>query len=180
MKELKITKEEWREVAGSDGLYLISNLGNLRRVEYVSRKGDIVPERQIAYYVNSQGYIATKIKINGKFKTKSAHRLIAEAFIPNPDNKPQINHIDNNRKNNSIENLEWVTAKENIHHCIRQKRNPIGEKHGSAVLTEYDVKIIKRLFKQGVSVPVVAKAFDLSQGAIRCIKDNRTWKFVTI
>jgi len=67
------------------------------------------------------GYWRVNVTINGKSYQKPVHRLIATAFIPNPDNKPQVNHIDGNKQNNSVENLEWVTNSENRKHAVANK-----------------------------------------------------------
>jgi len=73
------------------------------------------------YRIKNNKYSIVTISIKGKRKSKSIHRLVAEAFIPNPENKPQVNHIDGNKQNNSISNLEWVYAKENVQHSIKNK-----------------------------------------------------------
>lgn len=98
-------KEIWKDVVGYEGLYQISSLGRLK-----NRHGRILNGN-----INDYGYLRA-ILCDGKGHRKyiQIHRLVAQAFIPNPDNKPQVNHIDENKINNVVENLEWVTVKENI------------------------------------------------------------------
>ena len=98
-------KEEWKKIDNSDDAY-ISTFGN------VFRHG-----KTINYRSDSEGYI--RVSVGGKLHTERIHRLVAKAFIPNPENKPQVNHKDGNKANNHVDNLEWVTREENIEHASR-------------------------------------------------------------
>lgn len=121
--------EEWRDVCGYEGTYQVSNYGRFRtlpRIVQHSRLGRTCRNGVIHSYTDrpSDDYIAVQLWSDGKFVQRVLHRLIAEAFIPNPENKPFINHIDGNKRNNEITNLEWVTAKENTAHALRTGLNP--------------------------------------------------------
>lgn len=104
--------EEWKSVVGYEGYYEVSSLGNVRSITRVKKGKVLKPLKR------QHGYLG--IQLHGKggnkrgFKTFSVHRLVAEAFIPNPNNYPEINHIDENKSNNRVENLEWVTHKQNM------------------------------------------------------------------
>ena len=87
---------------------------------YISSKGSLknIQTDKILKMTNKYGdYFSVVLYLNEKRKSTRIHRLVAEAFIPNPDNKPQVNHIDGNKQNNCVENLEWVTAKQNLEHA---------------------------------------------------------------
>lgn len=85
---------------------------------YVDTNGNIYgPRGLLKPYINKCGYALYGLLLDKKQKKKTGHRLVAETFIINTNNKPQVNHIDGNKLNNSVENLEWVSAKENIHHA---------------------------------------------------------------
>lgn len=99
--------EEWRSIF--DGDYIVSNYGRVASLRYVVLKPN--------YAV--KGY--ARVRIHGK--RYLVHRLVGEAFIPNPEGKPQINHIDMDKKNNHVDNLEWVTALENNQHAAQMRRN---------------------------------------------------------
>ena len=104
--------EIWRKIEGFEK-YEVSNLGRVRSLNY-RQTGE---SKTLRLCKNSTGYLHVDLYKNGNRYYKKVHRLVANAFIPNIDNKPQINHIDGNKINNRVDNLEWVTASENIHHA---------------------------------------------------------------
>lgn len=105
--------EIWKDIKEYEGLYQVSNLGRVKRVE---------TDRILKGQNNSTGYLRVRLYKNNIAYNMRVHRLVAEAFIPNPDNKPQVNHIDEDKTNNSLANLEWMTAKENNNHGTRNER----------------------------------------------------------
>lgn len=111
--------EEWRDIKGYEGSYQVSNLGRVRSLDrYIPSRGYYRKGRIIQPFDNKE-YNNTNLNLDRKTKTFCTHRLVAEVFIPNPDNKPCINHIDGNKRNNVVSNLEWVTHKENTQHAIK-------------------------------------------------------------
>lgn len=108
--------EEWREVKGYEGLYEVSNYGNVRRVGRT---------RLFTGGVNHRGYKHVVLTKSGVKSTKLLHRLVAEAFVENPRKCPEVNHRDENKLNNHADNLEWCTHLENSNYGTRGKR--IGE-----------------------------------------------------
>lgn len=123
--------EIWKDIKGFEGYYQVSDNGNVRSVT----RHDGVHERigqLIKPVLKYNGYLQVGLTKHSKRKHISIHRLVAINFIDNPENKPQVNHIDCNKQNNNINNLEWVTSKENLYHAkINGLRNniPKGEKH---------------------------------------------------
>lgn len=103
------TQEIWKPIAECNGIYHISNHGRVK--SYKCGK-----ERIMKPYTTAMGYLRIGILVNDKQKMHKIHRLVASAFIENIDNKPEVNHKDGNKTNNHIDNLEWVTRKENIQH----------------------------------------------------------------
>lgn len=129
--------EVWEDVQRLNGLYKISNLGNIKHsVRNVIIKGQD----------NGNGYRQLTIIKNGKRKVYYIHRLVAETFIPNPNNLPQVNHKNSIRNDNRVENLEWCTGKQNMEHCSMVGRTTKGEKSGSCKLSNQKVLAIRRLY----------------------------------
>jgi hypothetical protein len=108
-------KEIWKDIKGFEGLYQASNFGNIRSLPMrYSPTINILKPR-----MGNWGYYFVTLYKENKAYQRVIHRLIAKTFIPNPENKPQTNHKNGNKLDNSVENLEWVTASENIEHAYR-------------------------------------------------------------
>lgn len=108
--------EIWKDIIGYEGIYQVSNLGRIKIIKNM-HKGNKTTFMEIS--PNRYGYCRVSLWKNKKRKTYCVHRLVAEAFIPNPENKPQVNHKDGQKSNNDAENLEWATSSENQTHSCR-------------------------------------------------------------
>ena len=108
-----MVNEIWKDINGYEGLYQISNFGNVKSLPRQGAKGKILKPSKI-----NIGYLRVGLNKNGKCKRYLIHRLVAEAFLPNPDNKPCIDHINANKTDNRICNLQWVTHKENMNNPL--------------------------------------------------------------
>lgn len=131
LKEDKLAREEWKDVVGYEGLYKVSSFGRIISI----RNNKIKSQR-----LNTSRYWVVDLYKNNQQKTKSVHRLVAEAFIPNPDNKPCVNHIKPvtyNCCDNTVENLEWCTFKENTKHAWKIGR--INKNIKSKKIIQYDL-----------------------------------------
>ena len=127
--------EIWLPIEGYENLYEVSNLGRVRRLEsFVAGKAG--SKRKISGKILkpgvSKGYLIVNLCKNAVRKNYYVHRLVSTAFLPNPDNKPQVNHLSEDKTNNEVSNLEWCTAKENNNYGTRIKR--ASEKHSKSVL----------------------------------------------
>ncbi len=122
---------------------------------------------------NTNGYLF--VKMSGKLK--SIHRLVGKLFIPNPDNKKEINHIDGNKQNNNVDNLEWVSPSENIQHKINKLgKDHRGSKNGMAKLTLEDVDKIKMLYQAGYTQKKLGEMFNITQGKISKVVNGKSYK----
>jgi len=124
----------WRKIPGADARYEVNEMGEVRSVLMLKQS------------LTTWGYKRTSAYIGGNRENQvPVHRLVALAFIPNPENKPCVNHINSDRSDNRVENLEWVTHKENSKHASDRKRLPIGEDHHNSRLSNSAVIKIKSL-----------------------------------
>ena len=156
--------EIWKDISGYDGYYQVSSLGNIRSVdreiEQLSRYGHTVVRslkgRAVTPTDNGKGYKIVGLTRNGRRQNYYVHKLVADAFVPNPSEKTEINHKDFNKANNSAENLEWVTHLENIRYSIP---NMCKAKPGSR-LSETGEKYIH--FQKGRYRLVIKRVIDRS------------------
>ena len=127
-------KEEWRDIKGYEGLYQISNIGRIKSCNKLSLDREIYKNNNVKQFSKSfilkfeknKGYNYVHLFKNGVRKRMAVHRLVAEAFIPNPGNKPEVDHINTIRDDNRVENLHWVTPKENMENPLtKEKRKTI-------------------------------------------------------
>lgn len=180
--------EEWKDVVGYEGLYQVSNLGRVKRLPKQlryevkdSREGfrnqgvyDVVTNLKEKILKNTyvdKGYLAVGLRKDMVTKNIRVHRLVAIAFIPNPENKPEVNHMDGVKGNNRLDNLEWVTGKENNDHALS---TGLG-KDNTPKLCEEDVKWIVDNVKRGCrtyGVMSMCKKYGVKAEKIRKIMDK--------
>lgn len=141
----------------------------------ITRDGKVINKQTghtLAPQPNGKGYLRVSI---GK-KLMFIHRLVAEKYIPNPENKPQVNHKDGNKLNNCVDNLEWVTNQENRNHAVDNDLQVTGEKCSWAKLTEENVKEIRA--NPGYENEYWARKFKVSRSTISDVVNYRTWKHI--
>lgn len=178
-------EEIWSDIEGFEGFYQVSNKGNVKSLDRLvngcSFKGyQRMKGKQLKLQKRKSGHLDVLLKKNGKEKRCWVHRLVAKAFIPNPDNLPIVNHIDSNPQNNSVENLEWCTQQHNINHCVKSGRfNPRkGVDHKDCRLTEEQVIEIRKLGGNGLSYQKISQLFNISDTHVKNIIIRKKWKHI--
>ena len=164
-----IQDEVWKDIEGYEGLYQVSTCGNIKSLAKPRKNGNgrcyIQKEKLLKQSFTSTGYKKVELYKDGKRKSFKVHRLVAIAFIPNPDNKPEVNHIDGNKINNNIDNLEWVTSSENTIHAYETGLSPNKK--------ELDEIRIIELYNKGTSKEEISRMFDVFNVVIaRILKEN--------
>lgn len=117
--------EIWKAITETCGKYAVSNLGNVKRMEHYTKVGPNnihYPERLLKQYINKEGYCVVKLQTDDKPVTRKVHQLVAKEFLDNPFCYTQVNHIDENKSNNNVENLEWCNASYNSNYGTRNSR----------------------------------------------------------
>lgn len=162
-------EEIWKDIEGYEGLYQVSNMGRIKSLErYKENHGKLqkVEEKIKTINIKNSGYQFVQLYKNNKYKNLMVHRLVAQAFIPNVDNKPQINHIDGNKLNNNVTNLEWCTNSENNKHAWNTGLKQCTEKLKEATRKtnrEYKSKPINQLDLQGNYIKTWLNAHEASR-----------------
>lgn len=160
--------EIWKVIDGYEN-YEVSTAGRVRNIA-----------TSVVLKPNNCGrYLQVKLSQNSKRKNFLVHRLVASAFIPNPDNKPQVNHINGIKTDNSASNIEWTTPSDNIKHSyLKNLRCPtMGETNGQAKLVESDVLKIRQM-SAGFTTQEIAEMWGVSASSIRLILRRKTWKHI--
>ena len=180
----EVAREEWRDIPGLEGRYQASSLGRIRSLDRVGATCYGATRRLKGRLLKTTGGSRTYKRIPPNIAdTQFVHRLVARAFIPNPNNLPVVNHRDGNPANNRPENLEWCTQMENIRHAFRtglvQPQHPgRGDASIASKLTEVQVREIKRRLAAGERICDMARDYPVSKGAISEIKAGRSWGHV--
>jgi hypothetical protein len=171
--------EIWKHIPGYQ-YYQISTTGQIKSLDrrlphnkhktYMIRKGKLLTP-----YVNQSGYYIIRLCESGQI-FRTIHSLVALTFIPNPENKPQVNHINGDKKDNRVENLEWVTNGENMKHAYRigLKCNK-GIKNPGNKLSENDILEIRN---SNEKQDVIANRFNIKQCHVSSIKNKKTWRHI--
>ncbi|MBQ7704580.1 MAG: HNH endonuclease [Selenomonadaceae bacterium] len=166
--------EIWAWITGYENLYQISTKARVKSFH----KGKVKILKQ---GFSRGGYSSVSLHKDGKAKTHLVHRLVAKAFIPNPENKPIVDHIDCNRANACVDNLRWVTQKENIQAAIQNGTHKIGSESPHAKLTEAEVKRIREdyiPYDRWYGIRAMAREYDVSLTTIADIVHYRNYKNV--
>lgn len=160
-------EEIWKDIKGYEGLYKISNLGNVLRCKKIKidkkRRKRTFEDLILKVNIDKNGYKYVNLYNKNKQAYK-IHRLVAQAFIPNQENKPQVNHIDGNKENNRVNNLEWVTRKENIRHAYK---NELIRSFKISKETLYNL-----YFNKKYTLKEIGKIYGYSEDAVRRVFCN--------
>lgn len=173
-----IPDEIWKDIAGWENQYQVSNLGNIRSLDgwlyytRCNRPHERVRYGKIIRQTVSSGYKRACIT---RTTNKIVHRLVAIAFVPNPLNLPEVNHIDGDKLNNRWDNLEWVTRKQNQEHAVKMGRYRVGADNTS---TKLSIEEVVEIRGSTLSTGVLSKLYGISTSNIRDILKRKIWKHV--
>lgn len=159
----------WKPITGFEGLYDVSETGCIRN----ARTLKVLKPNKIG-----KGYLIVHLKKDGKRYARYVHRLTAEAYVPNPHNHPVVNHDDGNKENCHYTNLIWSTYSENNQHAYDTGLKPRGEGQYKAILTEENVREIKRLGKYA-TFQEIADKYGVSKATVRDVLVGKTWRTVS-
>lgn len=165
--------EEWRPIIGYETTFAVSNLGRIKRTKDAGcgRAGKI--RKQVP---NDRGYLTVILADDKRRKSFRVNRLVAMAFIPNPLNLPEVNHLDGDKTNNRVDNLEWSTRSRNMKHaCATGLIDRAGESHPRAILTDAKIVEIRRSAKK---VREIAVEYGIATVTVYGIRSRRAWAHV--
>lgn len=176
-------EEIWKDVVGYEGYYQVSSMGRVRSVNrIITLKNGTIRKcnGKILSPGDSNGYRAVILSRNHEFATRLVHRLVAHAFLPTEAGREFINHKDSEKSNNNVNNLEWVTLKENSALAsAKGLLNPqCGSERRNSKLREEDIPKIRSLYKNGYSQKTISKIYGVQRTLIQGIIDGRRWRHV--
>ena len=184
MEKYNIETEIWKDIKGYEGYYQVSNLGRVqslnRTVKVKTKAGEFERFFTGKVLISSlrKGYPRIILSKNSIHKHKSIHRLVAEHFIENPNNLEQVNHIDCNKENNNVNNLEWVTHVGNARHAVENGMYKRGSKHiQSKVKIKHVPQILKLYFEDGLLQNEISDKYNVAQTMISTIISGKSWHF---
>jgi 3-methyladenine DNA glycosylase AlkC len=167
---------EWKQILGFEGLYSINSNGEIRRDANMGRHNKLPIGGKLKPSLGKNGYYYVRLFKDGESKSYYIHRLVAETFIGSIEKGLQVNHKNGDKLNNTVNNLEIVTHKQNQEHAWRTGLRHYGEKHHSAKLTSSDVEEIRRLSATGKHTQrEIGEMFGVSRGCILGIIYNINW-----
>jgi len=172
--------EVWKSVVGYEGFYEVSNMGRVKSLARLLRpngRSHMKPENFLTPRLLRSGYSVVGLSVDGVLQFHRVHRLVAKAFLDNPEGKAQVNHIDGDKLNNIVENLEWATAFENQQHAVNVLGKH-GERCGNATIKNADIVDIRFLLGHGVRQVDVAKLYGVTPHVISRINCERSWSRV--
>lgn len=173
--------EEWRDIEGYDGLYQVSNKGRVKssdRVQLTPRKLPYMRKGRILKQQECRGYKTVSITRLGKKKTLLVHRLVSEAYIKNPENKREVNHIDGDKSNNNSKNLEWSTRLENASHARKTGLYQLGEDREVSKLD--DIKVLTIRTMTHLRGKDFGKLYGVAENTVLCARRGKTWKHLPL
>ena len=167
-------REEIKDIEGFEGLYGVTSTGKVISIYY--RQG-----LELTQVPDKDGYLQLGLYKNKISHTKKVHRLVAQAFIPNPENKPTVNHRDLDKTNNNVTNLEWSTNKEQTDHCIAAGgRNDVGGNNPMSKMTDSDaLEVVRLLEETAMTQKEISEMFGVKRKAINEIARGANWKHIT-
>lgn len=170
-------EETWKDIKNFEGLYQVSNLGRVKSLTRIRSNNNCVYRgRILKSQLNNCGYEMIPLCKESKRFLKSIHRLVAQAFIPNPDNLPEVNHL-NGKNDNRAESLEWNSKSDNMHHATKNKLIRKGENVNTAKLTQIQVKEIRNKYKpRHYTMKMLAEEYGVCHATIQKIIYLTNWK----
>lgn len=175
-------EEVWKDIVGFENFYQVSSYGRVRSLDRITisrRSKNHLKGKILSTTLNTKGYPHIRLSKEGKRETFRVHRLVAQTFIPNPDNLEIVNHIDSNKTNNNISNLEWCSEMDNRLHARKIFNDTAyGEECNLSKLTETQVKEIRTNGKMGMTNEQIGKLYNVSHETIRNVLNGNSWKHI--
>jgi len=177
--------EIWKSVKGYEGLYEVSNFGRMKSLSKKVRNGAnsycVRKEIILTGTISNKGYVKVILVKDGQKQQYSVHRIVMMMFVPNPNNMPQVNHLDTNKQNNAVSNLEWCDGSRNMKHACKNGLRDFlkGETHPTAKLSTKEVLEIRRIWDTNmVKIHEIAEIFNITYANAQSIVKRHSWKHI--